>query len=369
MIESKEGLLVNRVKDALHSRVSRMIEDGKMTLPKERELAMHYGVSVRTVRSALNELKQKRILHSIPGKGTFIVPESKRKQLTLVLANNISHPFTAAATEIILDVLREQNMPATISVVGNEQVNWDSLGFSPDDIGGIIILAPAINEKELANLRRSNVPIVVLGDFPDEFKHSLKCNQVRPDAYSSSFTATRYLLEQGHKQILLACWGGETSWGKDLKRGYCDALKEAGVKFNPDNFIVPPRVEFTETNEHYINELGSIQKDIDRILSGEDAPTAVIHNSSMQVQAEEMMHSYFHDKFAADSIVVINHVELLKTYYFNGEHILAVAMPYRSLINMAINLMKDEKNSAEPLSLTVNGFRIWKRVKGNWQIA
>ncbi len=367
MINSKEGLLVDRVKHALHTQVSSMIKNGEITLPKERELATQYGVSVRTVRTALDELKQKRILHSIPGKGTFIVPATKRKQLTLILTNNISHPFTAAATEIIMDILREKEMPASISVVTNGQTNWENMGFTPNDIGGIIVLAPAIDINELNKLKRSGVPMVILGDLPATFRHPLPCHQIRSDSYSCSYLATRYLLQQGHKQILMACWGGNTSWGRDLKRGYKDALKEAKIPSNPEHIIIPPRVEFSETNKNHLIELGDTQKSLDQILSGANAPSAVIHNSSIQMQAQEMMHSYFHDKFSPDATIVMTHNEILKSYYFNSKQTLAVAMPFRHLVNAAINILKNKYNDNESLALTIDGYRILQRNNENWK--
>lgn len=367
MIDHKHGLLVDRIAQALQSHVSRMMEAGETTLPKERELAEEYGISVRTVRKALKGLKDKRVLRSIPGKGTFIVPKSKRQHLTLVLTSKITHPFTAMATEIILDVLREKGIPAVVSVIENGKTNWKILGLSPQDVGGILVLAPSINKDVLKSLQRDRVPIVVMGDFNEAFRQPQICHQVRPDTHASCYLATRHLLQEGHRNILTVCWGGEMSWGKYLIAGYKNAIEEAGLPFNADNIIIPSKVHFDTENKHYVNPLGNAQKLLDKRLNAPDAPTAIIHNSAIQLQANEMMHTYFHDRFNLDSIISLNHVELLERGYLNGEQAWAVAMPYRDLVIVALYMLENKHTA--PLALTINGYQMWQRNKGKWHTA
>ncbi len=350
-------------------RVARMAAAGETVLPKERELAVEYGVSLQTVRTALKDLKQERVLRSIPGKGNFIVPLADRQRLTLVLSSNLNHPVSVMATETILNMLRERGKPATVSVVENGRSDWATLGFSPRDVGGVLALGSDMDASWLAELRRDGVPVVVLGDYRCQVRQLPVCNQVIPDARSASYLATRHLVQTGHRRVLLSCWGGELAWGRDLTRGYREALNEAGIPFNVGDILVPPDVTIDPTAAHYVEALGQLQVSVDRILAGPDAPTAVVHNSALQLQIQQMMHAYFHDHFDMTSVIALSHVELLETGYRNGDESWAVAMPYRDLVSMALDLLGAKKPDDTPMLLTMDEYRLWRRTEGRWQMA
>lgn len=72
---SSEGprLLYIQVADYIAS----LVDSGKLRtgarLPPERELAEDYGVSYMTVRRAMKELRERGVIVSVHGKGTFVV--------------------------------------------------------------------------------------------------------------------------------------------------------------------------------------------------------------------------------------------------------------------------------------------------------
>ena len=45
---------------------------GNSRLPSERDLAESYGVAVGTVRQALDELRRRGLVATLPAKGTFV---------------------------------------------------------------------------------------------------------------------------------------------------------------------------------------------------------------------------------------------------------------------------------------------------------
>lgn len=59
--------------------IADMAEKGKLRpgsrLPPERELAEDYGVSYMTVRRAMKELRERGVVVSVHGKGTFITEQ------------------------------------------------------------------------------------------------------------------------------------------------------------------------------------------------------------------------------------------------------------------------------------------------------
>ena len=62
--------------------VAGQIADGKLPagsrLPGERDLAAEHGVAVGTVRRAVAELRERGLVVTLPGKGTYVraVPEA-----------------------------------------------------------------------------------------------------------------------------------------------------------------------------------------------------------------------------------------------------------------------------------------------------
>ncbi len=360
------GLLVDRVERGLRDRVARMTEAGELSLPKERDLAVEYNVSLKTVRTALEDLKREGVIRSIPGKGTFLVPEADRQRITLVFCRSITHPFAAVATQTILDVLRERGVPGAVSVVEEGRADWSSLGFAPGDVGCVLALAAGLDPAWLAKLAEDGVPVVALGDFMSRLRTPPLCHQVIPDSRASCFLATRHLLRTGHRRVMLACWGGEEAWGLDLLRGYREALDEAGAPFEPACVVTPPKVRFDPSTEHVIETLGELQNSVDALLAAPDAPTAVVHNSFMQFQVREMLHSYFHDRFDLSATVAISHVELLERGYGNDDAAWAVAMHYRSLVNLALDLVR--LPAAMPVRVAVDQFQLWRRGGGRWHL-
>lgn len=364
----ESGLLVDRVERQLQARLAGMAAAGESALPKELDLARDYGVSLKTIRGALSDLKRKGVLRSVPGKGSFVVPEHARQRLTLVLCRDITHPYAAVATQTVLKLMRERGLPATLSIVEEGRSDWSRLGFSPRDVGGILAFGAGLDPVWLASLRRDGVPVAVLGDFISRTRQHATVHQVTPDNRAASYLATRHLLQAGHRHVLHACWGGANiSWGRELARGYREALEEAGIPFNPAHQLSPPVVRF-DLPGNLIQPLGSLQEELDHVLSGPEAPTAVVHNASLQRQAQEMLHSYFHDRFdPAGAVVALSHTEVLESGFRDGATMWSVAMPFRDVAELALRLLTDRGTDAAPMQATVNTYRLWRRDEGRWR--
>jgi GntR family transcriptional regulator len=64
--------LYMRVADHLAARISAGELAPGYRLPGEKELAETYGVAVGTVRQALDELRRRGLVATLPAKGTFV---------------------------------------------------------------------------------------------------------------------------------------------------------------------------------------------------------------------------------------------------------------------------------------------------------
>jgi GntR family transcriptional regulator len=67
--------MYTRVADHLAARISAGELAPGYRLPSERDLADAYGVAVGTIRQALDELRRRGLVATLPAKGTFVTED------------------------------------------------------------------------------------------------------------------------------------------------------------------------------------------------------------------------------------------------------------------------------------------------------
>jgi GntR family transcriptional regulator len=68
-----------RVADDITARIhSGELRPGARLL-SERDLATHYGVAFHTIRNAMKVLRERGLIVSVHGRGTFVMPEDPRQ--------------------------------------------------------------------------------------------------------------------------------------------------------------------------------------------------------------------------------------------------------------------------------------------------
>jgi DNA-binding GntR family transcriptional regulator len=70
-----------RVADHLAARIAAGDLPADARLPGERDLAAEYGIALGTARRAVEELRDRGLAITLPGKGTFVVRSDKRLHL------------------------------------------------------------------------------------------------------------------------------------------------------------------------------------------------------------------------------------------------------------------------------------------------
>ena len=94
-------------------------------------------------------------------------------------------------------------------------------------IDGCILCPAMAREDNTALLSQHQIPYVILErSFPTSFAAH---NFVGHDNFQSSFLATRYLLEAGHKRIAFSGWDSPIPNVRERVDGYRAALREHGV--------------------------------------------------------------------------------------------------------------------------------------------
>ena len=365
------GLAVDQVERNLRSQLLALQASNESLLPHETKLADQHLVSRNTIRAALARLKQEGLIRSIPGKGTFIVPESERKRLTLVLRYDedpMQNPFGAMAVNTALSLLRERNQAGLMAVVRDGDEDLSHLGLSPKDIAAVLVLGgPRAFWKAMSE--RIQMPMAVLADFHEPVRLPPFCPQFIPDQRAAAFLATQHLLSKGHRRISLMSWTEGGVWVRDLERGYREALEVAGVPFDDELVFTLPNLQNIDyTDGPYGEALESMKSRVVQLCGGAKAPTALIHNSSREAQLHEILRISFRDQIHPESVVTVGYEELLTNGFKGDEGSWSVAMPFRFLVGLALDRLESANLSAMPPErLIVDTHGLYRREKSAWQ--
>jgi GntR family transcriptional regulator, arabinose operon transcriptional repressor len=225
----------------LHTRLRRAIHaqiiDGTLqpgdSLPSERALQQHLNVSRATVRQAIGALIQAGLLQSVPGTGTFVLepPEAASNfgLIGLVVSTPNFHFFYPQLAAAFNTVIRRSDYGLTMAL-HNERA--DVLAEIVEELVAQHIVALAITPPRygditgiINHLREQNIPLVFIG----RPSPSPLIDSVAPDNTQIGYSATRHLIELGHRHILHLGLGDYVT-GQDRAAGYSRAMNEAGLE-------------------------------------------------------------------------------------------------------------------------------------------
>jgi len=244
--------LHQKLRDAIFEQISDGTLKAGDTLPGERAMKEHFGVSRATVRQAVTSLIQEGYLQSVAGTGTFVLEQSRKMSsaglIGLITSSpnfNFFYPQLAASFN---DRIRSAGYGLVMSL---HSENADTLGQITDEllaqnVVGLAITPPRYGDITpiLNRLRRQKIPVVLIGR-----NAQYNADVVATDNESIGYAATRYLIEKGHEHI--AFFGlMDYSTGQERAKGYQQALDEASL---------PPHIvqihETVDTNNH--NQAGA----------------------------------------------------------------------------------------------------------------
>lgn len=171
---------------------------------------------------------------------------------------SLGHPFYPAVLQGLGHVASERRYHMLLGT-GSEAVT--SVGaveqmIESGYVSGLIVLAAEDCPEEDVS-----VPVVVIGRPQDPESRDF----VDTDNVRAGYEATRYLLERGHGRIALIGYDKQFMVTVDRRRGYEQALSEAGIPFRRD-WVVHSRFIENTTDNALLSE----------IFTAPDRPTAVV---------------------------------------------------------------------------------------------
>ncbi len=255
---------IQRIKDdvasitaaPLHQKLRKAIFDQIMdgtlqpgeTLPSERAMKEHFGLSRATVRQAVNNLIQDGFLQSIAGTGTFVleppVKPSSSGLIGLITSSPNFNFFYPQLTAAFNHRIRQSGHGLVMSL-HNEQA--DLLEDMVEELLAQNVIALAITpprygdmSSTLSRLRRLNVPVVCIGRAVT----SKGIDIIATDNQAIGYEATRHLIDLGHKHIVYIGLMGYST-GDERVAGYRQAMNDAEL---------PPHIYQLKEEAEFLSE-------------------------------------------------------------------------------------------------------------------
>ncbi|PIE09299.1 MAG: LacI family transcriptional regulator [Rhodobacterales bacterium] len=246
-----------------------------------KQLSELLGLSQTTVSRALNgypevsETTRKRVQDAARDHGYR--PNPRARGLATGKSGAIGHVITTTrqnemVNPVFGDFLAGANIAygrhhytMSLSIVPDtqEELTYRALA-QQGSVDGVVVQAPLVDDPRIAMLKDIGMPFIVHGRSSNV---SLPYDWVDVNNRSAFHTATRHLLELGHRNIALINGDEQLDFAWRRRKGWEDALREAGISPDPD------RARSGEMNEH------NGWRDAGEMLDRPAPPTAFVVSS------------------------------------------------------------------------------------------
>lgn len=198
------------------------------------DVAKKSGLSVVTVSRVLNgsdkvrENNRVKVLEAMkeldyrPSAAARSLAKGKTLVIGLIIPT-LHDSFFDAIVKEINDSLAMHGYFLALSV-SKEMTSEDSHYLIQEDrVDGLILLSPLQEESYISELKRKNIPFVLI----DNQDQSPTVSSIVVDNFKGGYDAGKYLLELGHTQIAHLCGSEFYQSTRERRHGFLHALDEA----------------------------------------------------------------------------------------------------------------------------------------------
>ena len=206
------------------------------------DVAKRAGVSLVTVSRVINNTgnvsaaTQEKVERAIEELG--YVPSvmarslrSKRTHTLALIVSDVTNPFWTTVARGVEDAAQSSDYSVFLYNTDENPIKQrrclDVVVAQRAD--GVIIAPYDSDAKNLGNLRRRNIPTVVI----DRRIEGWEVDSVHGDSISGAKALVEHLIGLGHRRIAMLAGPADTSTAEDRVTGYCLALAEAGIPVDP----------------------------------------------------------------------------------------------------------------------------------------
>ena len=248
------------------------IKDGEK-LPPAAKMAEHLNIHLHTARSAYQKLRDNHLVEIHRGSGTTVLPYTRlllKKQIPDVPSFIIGvfipgyHPFYLPLLQGIEDIALDTPTQILVCNTHDNYADRYAARLLTKGLDGLIMVSTGLSPEFLAEMEgdyeeTSALPPIVNVDHPPAKGHSILF-----DAENAGFQATHHLIEHERNRIGLITCPLEWPNVNQIYQGYCRAINEAGLDYDPALISVAP-----------VFELEAGYQALLRLLQIRDPPTAI----------------------------------------------------------------------------------------------
>ncbi|MDR1390354.1 MAG: LacI family transcriptional regulator [Treponema sp.] len=207
-----------------------------------KDLARATGYSINTVSRALRDksdiaAETKKKIKAVSKKIGYInntLASSLRLGHTNIIAvilGDISNPHFAIMMKEIENTARKSGYSSfLVNTNENAELEREAIESALNkNVDGIIICPSQHNEENIRYLMQTRVPFVQIGRYFE----GIAANYVVCNDKLGGYQAAKYLIDNGHRDILLLRGPLYISSARERLAGYKQAFKKAGLKINP----------------------------------------------------------------------------------------------------------------------------------------
>ena len=214
------------------------------------QIAQKAGVSIATVSRFLNDTgrvspatRQKVLaaIRELEYTATLSKPESLLHTI-LVLVPDFVNPFYASIIDGIQQTAHENHfeifLVQTKDVYPNPShyVNLVKRG----NFSGVLWLC-ATPPAALLSVLEQQCPVVMCCEYPEDHP----CSYVSIDDETAAYRAVKYLISTGCKKIGMVNCSLKYKYARHRRKGYLQALTDAGLDCNPEWYVTVPSIDYT----------------------------------------------------------------------------------------------------------------------------
>lgn len=160
---------------------------------------------------------------------------TKKTKLIGVIMPKINSASLGSVVAGIHSVLEENGYKMLLADTrNNPQKELEYLSvFDEKQVDGVLLIATVLTAEHRKMFKKMRVPVVLIG----QHMPGMRC--VYHDDYHASLELTRLILSKGRRNIgFVSATHQDTAAGLDRYRGFCDAVKEAGLEHLAEKYVV-----------------------------------------------------------------------------------------------------------------------------------
>lgn len=247
---ARKSFLYRKVYEDIKLKIDEEIYAEGTKLPSDDELTGKYGVSLITVKKALNILRDEGLVQRIPGRGTIVTKRGSQAIADAVKddfeSNNnfktigivVEHVSSSFGLDLIYRIDRKAEEKGYKTIIRfsyyDRQKETDEIEFLvKSKISGLIVMPchGLYYNRNILKLILENFPVVVI----DKKLEGISVPTVRTDNRQAVKTLVKHLWEQGCKKLVfISPQIVGTSSLKERRKGFYEAAAELSVTTFPE---------------------------------------------------------------------------------------------------------------------------------------